>query len=181
MYLHVFTNSKLRFAIALASVVFSLVSCVSSSRKSAETLSPTRSSEYRLIDDNCDEENCLLITQAEQDYPIGVATVTGYYAEIERSAFEQTNRCDSFIITEGPAVLIQSILSLIKQGNTVYMKNDVGQPVISLDLSRLADPEKQRFLSSSALQTVSIVLLATSPTYQGAPVCYSRFEILRLK
>jgi hypothetical protein len=36
-------------------------------------------------------------------------------------------------------------------------------------------------MSSSPLQPVSIVLLATSPTHQGAPVCYSRFELLRLK
>lgn len=174
-------NSKLRLPIAFIVMVFSLVRCVLTSEQPIETSSPTSSGRYTLIDDRCDEENCLLIAETEQDYPIGVVKVTGYYAKIERSAFGQTGLCDSFVITEGSPVLVHSILSLIEQGNTVYIKNDAGQPVISLDISGLTEREQQRLLSSSVQQTVSIVLLATGPTHQGAPVCYSRFQILRLK
>jgi len=146
-----------------------------------DTVSAGQESEYTLVDGQCNNENCLFVTEAESDFLIGVAAVSGYYAQLERSAFEQTKRCDSFIITGGSSVLIQSLLSLIEHGNTVYLKNDPGQPIISLDLNTLPESEKQRLISSSASKPVSIVLLATKPNPQGAPVCFSHFEILRVK
>jgi hypothetical protein len=147
----------------------------------SETLSPDQESEYTLIDGKCNRENCLFFKQTEADFLTGVATVSGYYAQVERSAFEQTKQCDSFIVEEGPPALIQSLLSLIEQGNTVYIKNELEQPVVSLDLNTLTESEKQRLTSSSISQPVSIVLLAMSPTYQDAPVCFSHFEILRVE
>jgi hypothetical protein len=111
---------------------------------------------------------------------IGVS-VSEYYIQVERSAFEQSKQCDSFIIQEGPPALTRSLLSLVEQGNTVYTKNEVEQPIISPDLKTLTESERQQITSSSASQPVSIVLLATSPTYEDAPVCYSHFEILRVK
>ena len=147
----------------------------------SETASSDLESEYTLTGGKCNSENCLFFKQAEADYLIGVATVSGYYTQLERSVFEQTKQCDSFIIVEGPPALIQSLLSLIEQGNTVYTKNELEQPVVSLDLNTLSESEKQRLTSSSASQPVSLVLLATNPTYQGVPVCFSHFEILRVK
>src|SRR5688572_6830263 len=190
-------NNKLQLGLVVVLIVVIAISCspvqrrstisnTPSSRSSAqeqvtETISPAKESVYTLISGSCNAENCLFVTEAERDYPIGLATVTGYYAQIEPSAFEQTKRCDSFIIAEGPSALIQSILSLIERGNTVYTKNDLGEPVISLDLSTLMESEKQQLLSSSTDKPISVVLLATSPTDQGAPICYSRFQILRVE
>lgn len=146
-----------------------------------QILASYQKSEYSLIGGKCNSENCLFVTEAEGDFPIGVTTISGYYAQLERSAFEQTKQCDSFIITEGPPALIQSLLSLIKQGNTVYTKNDLDQPIVSLDLNMLTESEKQRLISSSVSKPLSIVLLATNPIYQGVPVCFSHFEILRVE
>ena len=147
----------------------------------SENLSQDQESAYVLIGEKCNIENCLFFKQVEADFLIGVATVSGYYTQLERSAFEQTKQCDSFIIVEGLPAIIQSLLSLIEQGNTVYTKNELEQPVVSLDLNTLSESEKQRLTSSSASQPVSLVLLATNPTYQGVPVCFSHFEILRVK
>jgi hypothetical protein len=170
-----------QFKIGVAMLVLSTIGCIFTQRQAIEMTSPIPQREYTLVGETCDNANCLFVNEGEPDYPIGVATVTGYYAQIERSAFEQTKQCDSFIITQGPSVLIQSILSLIKHGNTVYTQNDRGQPVISFDLTNLMQSEKQRLISSSASEPVPVVLLATSPNHQDAPVCYSRFDILRVE
>lgn len=121
------------------------------------------------------------MAEPEREFLIGVATVTGYYVQLERSAFDQTKRCHSFVLTEGPPALIRSLLSLIEHGNTLNTKNDLNQPVISLDLNALTEAENRRIVSSSTSEPVSLVLLATSPSYQGVPVCFSHFEILRVR
>jgi hypothetical protein len=146
-----------------------------------ETPSPNQGREHILIGDKCNSENCLFFTQGEPDWLIGVATVVGYYVELERSAFEQTKRCDSFVITDGAPALVQSLLSLIAQGNTLYTKNDLDQPIISLDLNNLSELEKQRLISSSAAGPTALVLLAPNPPNYGVPVCFSHFEILRVE
>jgi hypothetical protein len=189
--------NKLHFEFVLVMLAFSAVGCSSAQSQAAtpnimpspsrtrmqmaETVSAGQESEYTLIDGQCNNENCLFVTEAESDFLIGVAAVSGYYVQLERSAFEQTKRCDSFIITAGSSALIESLLSLIEHGNTVYIKNDLGQPIISLDLNTLPEAEKQQLISSSAFNPVSVVLLATPPRPQGAPVCFSHFEILRVK
>ena len=149
--------------------------------QTTETISPSQERKYTLIDANCDNEACLFVAEAERDFLIGAATVSGYYVRLERSAFDQTERCHSFVLTEGPPALIRSLLSLIEHGNTLYTKNDLNQPVISLDLSTLTEAENRQIVSSSASEPISLVLLATGPSYQGVPVCFSHFEILRVR
>jgi hypothetical protein len=78
-----------------------------------------------------------------------LATVSGYYVQLERTAFEQTKLCDSLIITKASPALLESLLSLIEQGNTVYTKNDLDQSIISLNLDVLSEDEKQGLVSSS--------------------------------
>src|SRR5687768_4584705 len=63
----------------------------------SENLSQDQESAYVLIGEKCNIENCLFFKQVEADFLIGVATVSGYYTQLERSAFEQTKQCDSFI------------------------------------------------------------------------------------
>lgn len=146
-----------------------------------ETPFPIPESQYILIEDKCNRENCLFFTQVEPDWLIGVATVFGYYTELERSAWEQTKRCNSFVITGGSSALIHSLLSLIEHGNTLYTKNDLDQPIISLDLNKLPELEKQRLISSSVAKPIFLVLLAPNPPNQGVSVCFSHFEILRVE
>ncbi|MEO7840065.1 MAG: hypothetical protein ABIU06_12010 [Anaerolineales bacterium] len=172
--------NKVHFGIAVVIVTLGTISC-SPIQTATPTGSPKQESEYALVDGSCNSENCLFRFTQEQNFLVGLATVSGYYAQLERTAFEQTNRCDSFIITRATPALIESLLSLIEHGNTVYMKNDSDQPIISLNLDALTEDEKQRLASSSESQQVKLVLLATNPSPQGAPVCFSHFEILRVK
>jgi hypothetical protein len=187
---------KLHFGMVLVTVGLGAIGCSSAQNGATapnivtsstaqvqmlETISPSQESEYTLIGGECNNENCLFAAEANPDFLIGLATVSGYYVQLERSAFERTKRCDSFIITGGPLMIIQSLLSLIEHGNTVYIKNDLDQPIISLDLNTLTETEKQLLISSSASKPVSVVLLATNPSPQGAPVCFSHFEFLKVK
>ena len=172
--------NKLYSGIAVVIVILGAISC-SPNQTATPTRSPSQVSEYALVDGRCNSENCLFRLRQEQNYLVGLATVSGYYAQLERTAFGQTKRCDSFIITRASPTLIQSLLSLIEQGNTVYTKNDLDQPSISLNLGALTEDEKQILGSSSESQQVSLVLIATNPNAQGAPVCFSHFEILRVK
>ena len=171
--------NKLPFGIVKAIVTLGIIGC-SPIPTAIPTSSPSRASEYTLVDGRCHNETCLFRSSEEQNFLVGLATVSGYYVQLERTAFEQTKLCDSLIITKGSPALIESLLSLIEQGNTVYTKNDLDQPIISLNLDALKDDEKQRLVSSSEFQQVSLVLLATNPSPQGAPVCFSHFEILRV-
>ena len=172
--------NRLPFGIAIAILTLGVIGC--SPIQTATPMSPpSQASEYTLVDERCHNETCLFRSSEEQNFLVGVATASGYYVQLERTAFEQTKRCDSFIITESSPALIESLLTLIEQGNTVYTKNDLDQPIISLNLDALNDNEKQRLVSSSESQQVSLVLLATNPSPQGVPVCFSHFEILRVK
>lgn len=173
-------RNKLPFSIAIAILTLGVIGC-SPIQKTTVISSSSQEHAYILIDGRCDNENCLFRSSEEQNFLVGVATVSGYYVQLERTAFEQTKLCDSFIITEGSPALIESLLTLIEQGNTVYTKNDLDQPIISLNLDVLNDDEKKRLVSSSEPQQISLVLLATNPSPQGAPVCFSHFEILRVK
>ena len=172
--------SKVSVGIAIAIITLGVIGC-SPIQTTTPMSAPSQASEYALVGGRCHNETCLFKSSEEQNFLVGVATISGYYVQLERTAFEQTKLCESFIITKGSPALIESLLSLIEQGNTVYTKNDLDQPIISLNLDALNDNEKQRLVSSSESQQVSLVLLATNPSPQGVPVCFSHFEILRVK
>src|SRR5215208_464736 len=124
--------NRLHFGIAFVTVAFGAISCSSPSAAQVQitaTTSPSQESEYTLIGGECTKKNCLFTERAEPDFLIGLATVSGYYVQLERSAFEQTKWCDSFTIAEGPPALIQSLSSLVEHGNTVYTKNDLDQVI----------------------------------------------------
>jgi hypothetical protein len=172
--------NKLLFSIAIAIITLGVIGC-SPIQTATRMRSPSQPSEYALVDGRCNSEGCLFRSSEEQNFLVGLATASGYYVQLERTAFEQTKLCDSLIITKASPALIESLLSLIEQGNTVYTKNELDQPTISLNLDALSDDEKKRLMSSSESQQVSLVLLATNPSPQGAPVCFSHFEILGVK
>ncbi len=142
--------------------------------------SPDQSSKYDLLSRSCRHGECLLSRATERDYPIGVATLRGYYARVERSGREGTILCDSFTVVGGNQDLIHAFLTLIAEGNAVNAKNELDQPVISLDLSALSESEKQKLLASSAQDPIDLIVLALSPLYHSVGACYSPVEILKV-
>jgi hypothetical protein len=129
---------------------------------------------------DCHKNECLFVSPSESNYPVGVATVRGYYTKIQRTSFSDTKLCDSFVIVDGSQVLINSYLSLIAAGNSVNSKNELNQPIISLDLSVVDRQDKQRILASSKGDTVEVLLLSPIPQGRSAPVCYSSVEIIKV-
>lgn len=129
---------------------------------------------------DCRKDECLFVSPSEPDHPVGIAVVRGYYAKVERTGFGETKFCDSFVIVDGSQVLISSYLSLIKAGNTVNSKNELNQPIISLDLSQVEAKDRQKILASSKDKTIEVLLLSPIPRGMGAPVCYSPVEIIKV-
>jgi len=143
--------------------------------------SPSLTKVYELVGDDCLREECLFVTETERDYPVGVATVSGYYLQIERTAWNETQVCDSFVITGGSPELIRSFSSLVSRGNTVNSKNEANQPVINLDLSVLNEAEKRWLVESTPGEPVKLIVLTHVPSCMAAPVCYSFVDILKLE
>lgn len=136
--------------------------------------------QYELADDYCRQGQCLF-TDASGNTVIGLATLEGYFTHVTRSAWGETKSCDSFLVTGGSKPLIDFLLALLKQGNTVNSKNELNQPIINLDLSGLSELEKQKLLASSAQQTISLRVLSFLPPKVGeVGACYSFVEILKV-
>jgi hypothetical protein len=135
---------------------------------------------YDLVSDYCRHGQCLF-TGAEGNLLIGIATLRGYFARVERTAWGETQVCDSFVITSGSKALMDFYLSLIDGGNTVNSKNELNQPIINLDLSGLSESEKQKLLASTAKNPVPLVVLSFKPAKEGeVGACYSFIEILKV-
>jgi hypothetical protein len=69
---------------------------------------------------------------------------------------------------------------LIKAGNSVNSKNELNQPIISLDLSQVEAKDRQKILASSKDKTIEVLLLSPIPRGMGVPVCYSPVEIIKV-
>jgi hypothetical protein len=154
---------------------------------SAPTIPPVFSGVCKATDycplGDCHKDECLFVSPAGAPYVSGLATIRGYYTKIEKTGFNnQHERCDCFVIVDGSKDLILSYLALIKAGNGVNSKNELNQPIISLDFRQVDAQDKQRILSST--QSEPIDLLVVSPiviTGRGAPICYSPVEIVKAK
>jgi hypothetical protein len=145
----------------------------------AQTTGVCKSTNYCLQTD-CRKDECLFASPAEPYYPVGIATVRGYYAKVERTSFRKTKLCDSFVIIGGSQVLINSYLSLIEAGNSVNSKNELNQPIISLELRQVEAEDRQKILASSQDNPIEVLLLSPIPPGRSAPVCYSSAEIIKV-
>ncbi len=144
------------------------------------TLVSPETFKYELVSDYCRHGQCLF-AGAGGNVLIGIAILKGYFARVERSAWGETQICDSFVITSGSKALIDFYLSLIDGGNTVNSKNELNQPIINLDLSGLSDSEKQKLLESTAKDPIPLVVLSFKPAKEGeVGACYSFIEILKV-
>jgi hypothetical protein len=178
------TEPKMPTATAAPSLVPTPISLTSAGtpvlvQTEAQTFSVCKSANYCPPTD-CHKNECLFVSPSVPDYPVGIATVRGYYTQAERTAFSDTKLCDSLVIVGGSQVLINSYLSLIEAGNSVNSKNELNQPIISLDLNGVEARDKQRILASSADQPVEMLLLSPIPPGRSAPACYSPVEIVKV-
>ncbi len=140
----------------------------------------TNSAGYELINNYCSTDECLF-NIGNSNYPLGSTVIKGYYSPVERSAWDETKKCDSFTITDGPVELTRAMIDLVDGGNTVHSKNKLNQPVINLGLDLLSQAEKQSILNSTENNQVELIVLSDSPRESGVPVCYQDVIVLRKK
>lgn len=142
---------------------------------------PPSLGDYSLINEKCDGKECLFRDDRALDFPVGIATITGYYTEIKREGLGGARICDSFVIQGGSEEIIRSILTLIDvHGNGLYTNTEMNQPVISLDLSKLSNSEREALLASSPDLPISLLILARPPVPMDALPCTTLIEALKL-
>lgn len=149
-------------------------------QKSGSTNTSVGSILYDLISGRCTTDECLF-NIGNSNYPLGTAVIKGYYSPVERSAWEETKKCDAFTITAGSKELIRAMVDLVDQGNTVHSKNQMNQPVINLGFELISQSEKQSIFNSSVNNQIELVVLSDSPRESGVPVCYQDVIVLRKK
>lgn len=137
------------------------------------------SKSYELINAQCTLDECL-VNIGDSSYPLGTATISGYFTPVEREAFGEIKTCDSFTVTGGSDELIRAAVALVDSGNTVHSKNEFNQPVINLDLGLLSQTEKRKILQSAEIQLVELLVLRQSEGDRGVPVCYPYAQVLRI-
>jgi hypothetical protein len=138
---------------------------------------------YELVGRNCSIENCLFRIERAPNWPLGVATLKGYYKQIQQDAGfgAGPQTCDAFVVVGGSQELIGAFLGMIAEGNSVSSKNEANQPIINLDLSILSGAEQRQIRSSLPTKLIQLVVLRPSQLAVSAPACFSFVEILKVK
>lgn len=137
-------------------------------------------SNYLVVDGICTVDNCLFYKN-ESDYPVGVATIKGYYTKYLDKAWGEEKYCDSIVITDGPKVLIDSYIRLVDMGNTINDKNSFNQPIVNISTYKLSQIEKNKLLGSNIADPIEMVIFKDLPQGVGAPVCFSDADIIEVK
>ncbi len=136
---------------------------------------------YSLLD-ACSEEECLLWAPDVPNYPIGLATLQGFYTQIEKKDFDnEAYRCDAFVVLAGSMDLIRAYLGLVEEGNAIYSKDDQGHLVLPLSLASLSEDDRSKILSSTEQSPVVLLVLAQPAGFTEAPVCYSHVKVLKVR
>ena len=135
---------------------------------------------YDLINNHCTINECLF-NRNNSNHPLGTAIIKGYYSPVERSAWGETKKCESFTITGGSEELIRAMVNLVDIGNTVHSKNELNQPVINLGLGLISQSEKQSILDSTVNNQIELIVLNDSPRGMEVPTCFQDVIVLRKK
>jgi hypothetical protein len=133
-----------------------------------------------LIDGICDMYNCLFDYKVRQFLPMGLATLVGNYDSLTRTAYTETKQCNNFIIMRGNNYFIDSILSLINDGNGINTSNNLGQPIININIDLLTKDELTLLLASKNSHPISITIISKRYEPRSAPVCHSLFTVLNV-
>lgn len=140
----------------------------------------SEASGYEIVGEHCAADQCLF-NKNESDYPIGLATLKGYYAVQSKEAWGVLDDCDTFVVTGGSSEVVRAALALIDSGNTVNSKNEKGQPALNISLATISSNDTQKLKQSDRLHEVELIALKLPPRGTGAPVCYSDMTLIKVK
>jgi hypothetical protein len=135
---------------------------------------------FILYNGRCDKYNCLFTSKESKYLVLGLATISGFYTSIQKTAWNETKQCDNFVITGGNTGVIDYILFLIDEANTVNTINEIGQPIINIDVDSLSQEKKQILFSSTNKKPISLTLVSTLGIGTEVPVCFSFFSIIEV-
>ena len=130
---------------------------------------------------DCRKDECLFISNVDPFSPVGLATLRGYYIEVERTGFvDDTWLCNAFVVVDGTQELIRSYVADIDAGNGVNTKNGLNQPIINIEMKGMDLADRDKILSSTQDQLVQLLIVSPIPTGMGAPPCYSSVQIVKV-
>jgi hypothetical protein len=118
------------------------------------------------------------MTPYQPNWLTGVATITGYYQQVEDYEYEVSRICESFVVITGSDPFVQVMKDLVAYGNSIYKVDELGRPIVHIDLSELSDGERQQLMDSNAQSPVELVVFITVPQGMSPFGCYSPVEIL---
>lgn len=133
---------------------------------------------YKLFGITCDLHECLFVESGEEDFPIGIATLKGYYSTIETSWFDNKKYvCDGFAIVGGS----MAIYGFFRNDAHVNGKNEQAHALIMLDLETISKPDADLIKASSAGKPIDLLIYLPSPAHRGlSSPCETRYRIMQV-
>jgi hypothetical protein len=138
------------------------------------------SSSYTLLSPTCNGEACLFSYEGRSEIE-GYAKLVGYYHKYEAAPWGTPVTCDSLIITGGNEALIASFKQQIDEGNGINKYDDSQNLLVTVDVTKLAETEKQKILSSSPTAPVTLGVIRITPEGRDAPACFSFVDIVSVR
>ena len=114
----------------------------------------------------------------QNDPSAGIYLLRGYYVEEEVTAWGQTTTCDRFVVTDGDQQIITEFLELVANDNSINRTNELGQLVMTIDLTPISTDIAGKILSSKTENLVELLVRKRQTEGFGAPACYSFVEII---
>ncbi len=138
----------------------------------------------------CTYNNCLwqdadsdrFKRDGNKDYVFGLATIKGWYTtrdKMDRSNEEVT--CNSFLIEDGPEVLLTSYKKIIiEHGNNLNSMDENGHIIVNINLSSLSEDERELMLNSNSVNPIEMIIFQKPPKGKGASTCHSAIEVFQI-
>jgi len=133
----------------------------------------------------CDEGQCLFYdNQSNPSYPIGYATLYGYYVPVDRitrrigSTGAEKESCDGFVIIHGAPDLLKAYESTFFGDDAVLSKIPDGNLVINIPLYNQDEATKEIIYSSTSDHPVRLSVINLPPIYRGIAPCFSPVHII---
>lgn len=137
--------------------------------------------QYQLVG-SCGRGECLFVDDISQPaYPIGYATLRGYYVPVERDDIPHhgTENCDGFVLTSGPQELLTAYEAYFAGDAAVMSKTTEGNLVINISLWNEDEATKETIRASSPEHVIGLrVLNEPPPLFRGVVSCFSPIELL---
>jgi len=111
---------------------------------------------------------------AQEDSRFGI--LKGYYAKVERSAFENTGECDVFVVPENTSEPADFLARWEEDMNLISIDSE-GRAVINIDLEGIMENARERIMETSPENTIELIVTKPEQLGMGAPLCFSLIEI----